>query len=256
MPNTNWLKGLACPRCGSPGPFYVDTLLTLTVTDDGPVAYDQDNAAWGPQSGCVCPACGQSGCVADFTKKEPAGRRRAGPCHQEKPMTATTIYVALYEHEYGTDTHVCASEAEALALREDLARENWSQELPDDPMPETGVGEAYFELMAEKWSDAEYFNIHPLVCDLSCFQEAAPSPPAAVSAADGEEVAVLQAQYAARGLLLFQPGAGTTPSGAPWALTRRDRLTGMLYRDWATFRDVDFAARLFADQERLAGLPA
>ena len=56
MPNTNWLLGLACPRCGSQGPLQIDTLLTLTVTDAGPVAFDADNAAWTPHAGCICPA--------------------------------------------------------------------------------------------------------------------------------------------------------------------------------------------------------
>ena len=74
MPNTNWLLGLACSRCGSQGPLQIDTLLTLTVTDAGPVAFDADNAAWTPHAGCICPACGQSGCVADFTLKTRAGR--------------------------------------------------------------------------------------------------------------------------------------------------------------------------------------
>ncbi len=172
------------------------------------------------------------------------------------PPPTTRLYIARYEHPHGTDVFACASEAEALALREDLARENWAQELPDTPPPVTDIGQAYFDALAERWGDNEYFAVTPVDCDLARFTEAARPAPPPESEPDGAELAALKAQYAARGLLLFRPGDAGTPGGARWALTRTERLSGLLYRDFATFRDVDFGVRLFADQERLAVPPA
>jgi hypothetical protein len=59
-PNTNCLKGLACPKCGSFGPFSIDCQAYFDVSDDG-----TDNARdvrWNKKSQTVCQAC-------DFTAK-------------------------------------------------------------------------------------------------------------------------------------------------------------------------------------------
>ena len=176
--------------------------------------------------------------------------------HEAGPPPTTRLYIARYEHPHGTEVFACASEAEALALREDLARENWEQEMPGTPRPASAVGEAYFAALGERWGDNEYFEIVPVDCDLTRFTEAARPPPPPEAEPEGAELAALKAQYAARGLLLFRPGDAGAPGGARWALTRTARLSGLLYRDFATFRDVDFGVRLYADQERLAVPPA
>ena len=91
-------------------------------------------------------------------------------------MPDTTIYVAVYQHKYGTDTYVCASETEALDLRDYLARANWAEEMPDTPLPVNAVGDAYFAALANRGRRNEYFEIHRLACDLSRFREAGPPP--------------------------------------------------------------------------------
>jgi len=171
-------------------------------------------------------------------------------------MAETLIYVAFYQHEHGTDVFVCPTEAEAWALREGFARENWADAFPGEPRPAAEVGEVYFARMREGGDAfdpaAEFFAIHPTYCDPSRFLTAAPplQAPAPAGEADPHAIAALRAQYAARGFLLFRAQEHDAPAAARWALTRSDRLTGMLRRDIATFRDVDFAVRLFADYER------
>jgi hypothetical protein len=59
-PNTNCLAGLACPKCGSFGPFSIDCQAYFDVHDDG-----TDNARdvrWDKNSTTVCQTC-------DFTAK-------------------------------------------------------------------------------------------------------------------------------------------------------------------------------------------
>ena len=160
-----------------------------------------------------------------------------------------------FEHlliRHGTDVALWPNETAALAFRDDLAREQWAKEFPDELLPATAVGAVYFDrLMAEAASE-ESFALYPQELDLSPVLAALPPP---ATAAPGEptapELLALTAAYAARGYLLFQSEAARGTS--TWTLTRRHGLTGMLHRDFATFRDVDFAIRLYVDWEQNAG---
>ncbi len=70
-PNVNCLQGLACPNCGSFGPFAIDCKAFFDVSDDG-----TDNARdvrWDEYSTTVCQACDFTGKLKMFdqhTKKE------------------------------------------------------------------------------------------------------------------------------------------------------------------------------------------
>ena len=104
----------------------------------------------------------------------------------------------------------CASEAEALALRDDLARAHWARELPDTPPPATDIGKPYFTALAARAGDNEYFEIDAEACDLARFTEAAPPTRPPHVAPDGAELVAIKAQYAARARL-----RGSPPPGRP-----------------------------------------
>ena len=92
-------------------------------------------------------------------------------------MAETLIFVAFYQHAYGTEVFVYPSEAEALAQRDALARENWADAFPREPMPKQ-VGAVYFgRLSALDNAGAAFFAIHPTWCDLSRFATGASSHP-------------------------------------------------------------------------------
>ena len=69
----------------------------------------------------------------------------------------TNVFVAIYEHRYGTDMNVFATEAGAQAWKDELAREYWSDYCEGDP-PSEGAGDAYFEA-ATRGVDGEFFSI-------------------------------------------------------------------------------------------------
>ena len=67
--NTNCLKGIQCPECGSEGPFRIDVSTTVTMHDDG---WDENvsDTTWEDHSWCCCDACDCVGVVADFKQQE------------------------------------------------------------------------------------------------------------------------------------------------------------------------------------------
>lgn len=68
-PNNQFLAGLACPECGSFGPFYIDTLAVALICDSGVVSIDgQDD--WNYDSNCRCPKCENEGEVKEFYREE------------------------------------------------------------------------------------------------------------------------------------------------------------------------------------------
>ena len=71
-------------------------------------------------------------------------------------MSDQTVWLGVYEHRHGVDIGAYATGEAAEAGREALAREQWECELPDEPMPETDVADAYFELMSER---GEWFEL-------------------------------------------------------------------------------------------------
>lgn len=81
MPNTNVLKGIVCPQCGSEGPFDIEgTAMFLDVTDDGTTDYA--DVEWTYDSTIVCKNCKETGEVRGFTKVK-------------KTIVATNVDVSL-----------------------------------------------------------------------------------------------------------------------------------------------------------------
>lgn len=50
------------------------------------------------------------------------------------------VWVAMYEHKYGTDVCVFSTEEKALAWRDEIGRDWWSDVSNEEP-PVTGIGE-------------------------------------------------------------------------------------------------------------------
>lgn len=69
----------------------------------------------------------------------------------------TNVFVAIYEHRRGTDVNVFATEAGALAWKDELARDYWSSYCEGEP-PSEGAGDAYFEAAGE-YSYGEFFSL-------------------------------------------------------------------------------------------------
>jgi len=69
-----------------------------------------------------------------------------------------TVYAAIYEHDYGTDIRVFASQAQAEAWRNDVGSEWWDSEFAEEERPpQAEIGARYFERMADGGN--EYFTI-------------------------------------------------------------------------------------------------
>jgi Zn ribbon nucleic-acid-binding protein len=73
MTNTNILEGMACPQCGSEGPFKIWAESSFTVYDDG--TDDHGDVEWRDDSSCECGECDHSGTVKDYT----IGKKEAAP---------------------------------------------------------------------------------------------------------------------------------------------------------------------------------
>jgi len=67
-PNTNVLKGIACPSCGYTDSFDIECSGVCEVTDDGVDTVDA--AQWVEISFIRCGRCGHEGTVAEFEAKE------------------------------------------------------------------------------------------------------------------------------------------------------------------------------------------
>jgi hypothetical protein len=67
MTNTNILEGIACPQCGSEGPFKIHAESFFTVYDDG--TEDHEDVEWYEDSSCQCGECDHEGTVKDYTIK-------------------------------------------------------------------------------------------------------------------------------------------------------------------------------------------
>lgn len=66
MANKNCLEGIACPSCGSEGPFDIGVTTVTKVSDDGCSEICGD-VEWKPESYCRCHDCGEAANVAAFT---------------------------------------------------------------------------------------------------------------------------------------------------------------------------------------------
>ena len=66
MPNQTLLAGMACPDCGSEGPFRIDCRQTLTIHDDSAGDEENGDVTWSDGSFCQCLCCPRAGLVRDF----------------------------------------------------------------------------------------------------------------------------------------------------------------------------------------------
>lgn len=62
--NHNCLEGMACPKCGSDGPFSIVSSCVVTWTDDG--TEDEHDFEFDDDSNCRCCQCMYSAEVSDF----------------------------------------------------------------------------------------------------------------------------------------------------------------------------------------------
>jgi hypothetical protein len=69
MTNTNYLDGVRCPRCGNADTFFIDTQVTLCVTDGG--AELHGDTEWTADSRCHRPGCDTVGVVRAFRGRSP-----------------------------------------------------------------------------------------------------------------------------------------------------------------------------------------
>jgi len=63
--NENCLKDMACPACGSRGPFRIAAGVVVRVFDDGTDTCS--DFEWSNSSRCVCDDCEHAGTVGAFT---------------------------------------------------------------------------------------------------------------------------------------------------------------------------------------------
>ncbi len=75
MANTNCLAGMACPACGSQGPFDITGVSTFVMHDDGSESHS--DIEFDDRSHCVCRVCGRTGTVGAFTLQNPTPGVRA-----------------------------------------------------------------------------------------------------------------------------------------------------------------------------------
>lgn len=67
MPNSNCLKGIKCPKCGSENKFQIHAQCWVIAEDDG--TDEATDFEWGEQDGIICLNCKHRGIVRDFSTK-------------------------------------------------------------------------------------------------------------------------------------------------------------------------------------------
>lgn len=68
MANENCLAGMACPECGSLGPFHISVLAVFEVHDSGTDSFS--DVGWDKESFCKCVLCGFAADVQTFKSKD------------------------------------------------------------------------------------------------------------------------------------------------------------------------------------------
>lgn len=110
MANGNCLGGMACPECGSEGPFEIVSNVWAVVCDDGVQSVSQ--AEWEDDAACRCTACSHGADVKAF--------RHAGtPASTEE--NTYRVKVVTIVHEGCTLDVEASSEEQARALALELA---------------------------------------------------------------------------------------------------------------------------------------
>ena len=64
--NTNCLEGVACPECGSEGPFRISGCSIFEVWDGGTEGHE--DVEWGDDSVIQCKSCPRCGTLGEFRK--------------------------------------------------------------------------------------------------------------------------------------------------------------------------------------------
>lgn len=64
MANKNCLANMACPECGSLGPYKIEAKCDADVDDNG--IDTTENFQWEADSPCTCKACSHDALVRDF----------------------------------------------------------------------------------------------------------------------------------------------------------------------------------------------
>lgn len=67
MANKNLLAGMQCFKCGSFGPFIIDTQQVVTVEDDG-IIESVGDTEWAWDANCRCHKCETEGEVKEFSR--------------------------------------------------------------------------------------------------------------------------------------------------------------------------------------------
>ena len=67
MANSNHLKGLRCPSCGSYEPLYIAIDSIIAMYDDGPSEDCHWDLTWTKESSCECGECNWPGVLTDFS---------------------------------------------------------------------------------------------------------------------------------------------------------------------------------------------
>jgi hypothetical protein len=76
----------------------------------------------------------------------------------------TTVYVLIIDHKHGRDVSVHETDVDANIQVEHFARDWWSTDGPDEPMPEDNPGDLisrYFDASGESW-DVEECDFPPI----------------------------------------------------------------------------------------------
>ena len=68
MANSNCLEGMACPKCGSEGPFKITVVASALICDEG--VLETTNHDWEDMDYCGCDECHHHGTVGDFKINE------------------------------------------------------------------------------------------------------------------------------------------------------------------------------------------
>jgi len=77
-------------------------------------------------------------------------------------MPEQQVWVAFWNHEHGYDMCVFSTPEKAQAWKDEIGLAWWEDET-DEPLPVENVGDAYFDMMAEK--ETENFNVEMVVVD-------------------------------------------------------------------------------------------
>lgn len=98
MANNNCLEGMACPQCGSEGPFLIAVHHLVRVHDDGTEEPQHgSDYEWNDTDYCACEACDHKSTVGKFRRKDPNGDRFKVWVQVERINDAQNIYEDVSE---------------------------------------------------------------------------------------------------------------------------------------------------------------